>query len=205
MTVSGLIKNMTKIAITGHTAGIGHSLYNRLIGQHNILGFSRSNGYDLSEKSTVNQIISASADVDIFVNNAYGNARQLDLGLQWANKNAHRSVLLINIGSLLCYVNDIEFPTNIKEYIKNKLLLRRMSYIVNQWNKSIQISLVELGFVATNFSTSKEFYSIVQNHLTDEHIIQPETAARRIEYVINQWIHGTHIPEMSVAFNHDKI
>ena len=37
-----------KIAITGHTKGIGKALYDNLSQQHEVEGYSRSNGFDIS-------------------------------------------------------------------------------------------------------------------------------------------------------------
>ena len=69
-----------KIAITGHTSGIGKCLYNLLTAQgHEVVGFSRSNGYDLAVPATVGNIVKQAKDYDVFINNAYYNLTQVDL------------------------------------------------------------------------------------------------------------------------------
>lgn len=63
-----------KVAITGHTSGIGKSIYDYFLEQNNdVLGFSRSNGYDISIKKNRTNICNLSENFDIFVNSAYNN------------------------------------------------------------------------------------------------------------------------------------
>ena len=66
-----------KIAITGHTQGIGQALYQGWTKQgHDVGGFSRSNGYDISTDRGIDQIVSESIDCDVFVNNAYDASKK---------------------------------------------------------------------------------------------------------------------------------
>ena len=49
---------MKKIAITGHTRGIGKALVDRLDKQnYDIKGFSQSTGYNLQRDSTVKKVV----------------------------------------------------------------------------------------------------------------------------------------------------
>ena len=57
-----------KIAITGHTQGIGKCAFERL--SPNIIGFSKSTGYDITKFNDRKRIIEESKDCDIFINNA---------------------------------------------------------------------------------------------------------------------------------------
>ena len=86
-----------KIAITGHTSGVGKSLYDKLVGLgHTVFGYSRANGFDLSNKDQVAKLVKKIVyreninytkggfeyeddDVDVFINNAYYNWSQVDL------------------------------------------------------------------------------------------------------------------------------
>jgi short-subunit dehydrogenase len=63
--------NINKVAITGHTRGIGASLTQKLSSECNVLGFSRSNGYDISKDEDLIRIIDETLDCEVFVNNAY--------------------------------------------------------------------------------------------------------------------------------------
>lgn len=60
-----------RICITGHTSGIGLSLYNKLKQQHTVIGYSRSNGYNIRYEGVRKKIISETIGFDIFINNAY--------------------------------------------------------------------------------------------------------------------------------------
>jgi NADP-dependent 3-hydroxy acid dehydrogenase YdfG len=55
-----------KVAVTGHTSGIGKAIYEKY--QPNSVGFSRSNGFDITKD--IKKILKACKDCDIFVNNA---------------------------------------------------------------------------------------------------------------------------------------
>lgn len=61
-----------KIVITGHTNGIGKALYDELSKEHEVRGFSKTNGYDISNPDH-RQII-AFSDYDVFINNAYNHS-----------------------------------------------------------------------------------------------------------------------------------
>lgn len=64
-----------KIAITGHTSGIGKSIAD-LYGSENVLGFSRSNGYDINSEEIIDKIIAESSSCDTFINNAFHSTSQ---------------------------------------------------------------------------------------------------------------------------------
>ena len=63
-----------KIAITGHTAGIGAATMKLLKEQgHDVHGFSRRNGWDFTDKQTRIEFVEELDDgkFDCFINNAY--------------------------------------------------------------------------------------------------------------------------------------
>ena len=84
-----------KIAITGHTRGIGKAIAD-LLPEHEIIGLSRSNGYDITD---VKKIVDAAKDCDIFINNAYHEFDQEKilkaLNIEWKNTDK----VIISIGS----------------------------------------------------------------------------------------------------------
>lgn len=67
-----------KCIVTGHTSGVGQAIYNHFLNKGwEVIGMSRSNGYDISLNQE--KIIAESQECDIFVNCAYAGTSQLDL------------------------------------------------------------------------------------------------------------------------------
>ena len=76
-----------KIAITGHTSGLGKTLAKELNKNHEIIGFSRKNIAIENYKKIVNKTL----DCDIFINNAHSYFYQTlllqEIFNKWKNKN----------------------------------------------------------------------------------------------------------------------
>lgn len=108
-----------KIAITGHTKGLGLELVNLLSIDHEIIGFSRSNGYDIEKFYDV--IVDKSLNCDVFINNAYSSNKQLDIFnrlMTYWGKDLTKTI--VNIGSRAKYIN---YVTASSIYAKNKRTL----------------------------------------------------------------------------------
>ena len=104
-----------KIAITGHTKGIGKALYSVFSENgHTVYGFSRSNGYDIS--TDFDSIIDRVKECDVFVNNAYYPVYQTQLLTKVYELWQDRDKTIINISSKQSRV-DIEWA---QEYINEK-------------------------------------------------------------------------------------
>ena len=57
-----------KIGITGHTKGIGKKISDYFLkNNHEVIGFSRSSGYDISKESDRKRIIAQINFLDIFL------------------------------------------------------------------------------------------------------------------------------------------
>ena len=88
-----------KVAITGHTKGIGQGFANYFKDQ-DVHGFSRSNGWDLTRKETCDALIHNLNDFDLFINNACIGDKQLylfdNIFKLWFNKNK----TIINVGCI---------------------------------------------------------------------------------------------------------
>jgi hypothetical protein len=68
-----------KIVITGHTSGIGKAIYDKFkeISCREIIGLSRSNGYDIDKD--FDKVVEAAIGAELFINNAYRDEQQLKL------------------------------------------------------------------------------------------------------------------------------
>jgi NADP-dependent 3-hydroxy acid dehydrogenase YdfG len=72
-----MIARVNKIAITGHTSGIGKAIFERMLSYgHEVTGFSRSNGFDIEHPDA---IIDAVRTSTVFVNNAHSSYAQVNL------------------------------------------------------------------------------------------------------------------------------
>ena len=102
-----------KIAITGHTNGIGQAFFN-YFQDHDIIGFSRSNGYNIADPASRSAILEQIADADMFVNNAYSNFNnsQLKLLTDVYNLWQNTDKIIVNISS--------RYTTGVEKYCKDK-------------------------------------------------------------------------------------
>jgi len=68
-----------KIVITGHTRGIGKAIYDKFteVSCHDIVGISRSNGFDID--ADFDKVVAEATGAEIFINNAYRDQQQLKL------------------------------------------------------------------------------------------------------------------------------
>ena len=90
-----------KIAITGHTKGIGKACYELLSQEHEVLGFSRSNGFDINDPEP---IFSSSKNCDVFINNAYCDTAQSTLFDMFFQAWEHSDKTIVNIVSKTMYL-----------------------------------------------------------------------------------------------------
>ena len=123
---------MIKYAITGHTSGIGKAIYEKL--SPNIIGFSRSNGYNITSNTDRKNILNDSKNVDVFINNAHDEYGQTDLLLDLFDKWKNLPKTIINVGSRI---------TEISLDLNHHYLLR---YQIQK--KSLKMTVLELqGYI----------------------------------------------------------
>jgi len=112
-----------KIAITGHTSGIGKAIFEALSTEHDVIGLSRSTGHDITSDLDKAKIIDKIYDCDVFINNAFDYVNftdaQTKLAKQmfdvWFGENKY----IMNVSSR---VNDFEGVRN-QKYADAKLSL----------------------------------------------------------------------------------
>ena len=114
-------------ALTGHTSGIGKCMYERL--SSSVIGFSLSNGYDITVKSNRQRIINESKDCDVFINNAPAGFFQtllfLELFQEWKN-NPNKTI--INVGSRIAEIKVLPYDRQeLLQYQAEKLILKEMT------------------------------------------------------------------------------
>ncbi len=91
-----------KVAITGHTKGLGKELYNRF---DDVKGFSTSNDYDVSDNYDRAKIINQIRDCDLFINNAHPFFDQTRLLFEVFDEWKYEDKTIVNIISRAKYDN----------------------------------------------------------------------------------------------------
>jgi len=112
-------KNKNKIAIIGHTKGIGKAIAD--ISKFEVVGLSRSNGYDLS--GNLENILNKLNDCEYIVINAYAGKSQLELLKRIYNKyqNENKKVAVITSTSGTYAGEDENVSSSLyKEYCQHK-------------------------------------------------------------------------------------
>lgn len=151
-----------KVAITGHSAGIGQALAKQFEDNgHELVGLSRRNGFNIR---SIPKIASMIEPCDIFVNNAQAGFAQTELLFemykQWEGKPGKK---IINISTCMTLSPVSTLPgIDMMEYRVQKIALeeahRQLVHLQN-WPKLI---LVRPGAVATQPNqTSPSPYSDV--------------------------------------------
>ena len=122
-----------KIAITGHTSGLGKSFFDLLTQQgHQVNGFSRSNGHDIRDYSVVSKIIKEIQDFDLFINNAKPDYVQSQIVYR-LSRDWHGTVL--SIGSKVV-INPPEWTdTFLLEYVTQKTALAHAHQMLEKISK----------------------------------------------------------------------
>jgi len=119
-----------KIAITGHTNGIGRAIYDKLKEEHSVVGFSPANGYNISNERSRNSIVEQAKNFDVFINNAFHKTGQTILLQEFIKIwNNCRGKLIVHISSKLILM-ELKIDKNIrgaesqgvkvKDYVKSK-------------------------------------------------------------------------------------
>lgn len=175
-----------KIAITGHSKGIGKALYDHLIYKgHTCIGFSRSNGYDLEEKQKL--IIKGSLSSDVFVNNAWKGYEQINiLTAMWEQWKYNENKTIVNISSLSKYPG---LSGNKSGYSAQKAALSHQAFLLMFQDPGRKCRMINInpGYVETDMT----------NHVKDANMLTALECAECIEWAITRPQH-VEIGELSV-------
>jgi hypothetical protein len=141
-----------KYAITGHTQGIGKGIFDRL--SPNCLGFSTTNGYDITRKIDRSNIIKQVQDCDVFINNASDSMGQtlmlIDLFYEWKDLNK----VIINVGSRIAEYKEPIWESKLLAYQAEKIMLKEMSLKLKDVS-NCKIEYKWFGYVGTEKILSK--------------------------------------------------
>lgn len=156
---------MKKIVVTGHSKGLGKAIANYFESDPNniVIGFSRTNGFNIANAEKRAEIVKASADADIFVNNAYNfhddsqTFMLQELYASWAGQNK----TIINISTVATITNN---PT---QYSVTKLRLDHFC-ISNTYNLPHIINL-KPGWIMVD-RVREEIGN--KNHMTTDRVIE---------------------------------
>jgi hypothetical protein len=128
-----------KIVITGHTYGIGKSIYDKFkeVSCREIVGMSRRNGYDIDKD--FDKIVEEASGAEIFINNAYRDKQQLKLFHALKNKVD----MMVVMGSISRFYPEL-IPT---QYVHDKQELAEACRLESIKPDSIPILHLDLGFI----------------------------------------------------------
>ena len=158
-----------KIGITGHTAGLGKAIHDRYF--PNVVGFSRSNGFDISLAADRKRIVESSMDLDVFINNAYSDIHQVDLLYELFDAWKDRDGIILNVSS-----NSSDGIKRTKhQYAVYKSALDKASEQVSRLPKRCRIFNIRPGYIDTPRVS----------HVTDKPKLGVEQMLGVIDFMIN--------------------
>lgn len=143
-----------KIAITGHTNGIGGALHTELTKRgHEMFGYSVSNNYNISDSNTKEEILSQLKKVDVFINNVYSPGDQTELLEKAIVEWEGQKKLIVNLGSKSIYADVV--PPHMQEYVEDK---KKQNAIIEKRKLKAQPQIMNLilGLVDTTMSHTLE-------------------------------------------------
>jgi nucleoside-diphosphate-sugar epimerase len=132
--------------LTGHTSGIGRAISERL--KWRVVGFSRSNGYDITNKDSRRTIIDESKDVDVFINNAQAGYAQVDMLIDIFMEWKDQTKKIINVGSTIVDHRLAANELYVLHYAAQKRALK--SVIDDMQGYNCEVTYVQFGYVGTD-------------------------------------------------------
>jgi len=157
-----------KIVITGHTSGLGKTLYETFSKNHEVIGLSRATGNDLNDG--VNSFLIN--DFDLYINNAHCKYFQTDLLYELFKQNKYRECTILNIGSVSADGN----KDTVNEYAIYKSSLEKACSQLQLIDTDCKIIHMKLGRMNTPMTEHrKEYPRMGTDYITNI-----------IEWIVNQ-------------------
>lgn len=128
-----------RIVITGHTRGLGKSIYDKFkeISCREIVGMSRSNGYDIEKD--FDRIVEEATGAELFINNAYRDSQQLKLFHALKDKVD----MMVVMGSVSRFYPEL-IPT---QYVHDKQALAEACRLESLNPNGIPVLHLDLSFI----------------------------------------------------------
>ena len=127
-----------KVVITGHTQGIGRALYESFTSaEWEVVGLSRSNGYDIDKD--FDQVVEAAAGADLFINNAYRDQQQTKLVNALKNK-VKKMIVMGSVSRLYPELIDTD-------YVHDKQALAEACRLISIDPNGIDLLHLDLSFI----------------------------------------------------------
>lgn len=160
------------LALTGHTSGIGRSIHDHFAERgFKVRGFSRSNGYDITDPGARSKLIQEIADFDVFVNNAHVQWAQTDLLYELFERWKNLDKLIINLGSKSSDgIKDFVHP-----YALSKKSLDEATLQLNQLKSRCRITTLKPSWVDT---------PAIRPYNVQDSKLDPLDVARMVEWVV---------------------
>jgi NADP-dependent 3-hydroxy acid dehydrogenase YdfG len=138
-----------KIAITGHSAGIGQALAAQWASQgHDIVGLSKRHGHNIRVIPKIADLIEP---CDIFVNNAQAGFAQTELLFEVAHRWKHTKKHIIVVSTMMTQSPVSNIPGLVMDqYRIQKLALEEAVQQLRHQHLGIRFTVVRPGNIATS-------------------------------------------------------
>jgi NAD(P)-dependent dehydrogenase (short-subunit alcohol dehydrogenase family) len=137
-----------KIAITGHTAGIGQALAKEYVARgHDIVGLSRREGNNIRNTPKICDQIEP---CDVFVNNAQAGYSQTELLFEMATRWAGTGKHIMIISTMMTQSPTSVLPgLDMSHYRVQKIALEEAARQIGHQNLGIGLTMIRPGDIAT--------------------------------------------------------
>jgi short-subunit dehydrogenase len=151
-------------ALTGHTRGIGQSLFERL--SPDVIGFSKSTGYDITRREDRDRILNESDHCDVFINNATDGFGQTELLMELFLRWKDRDKKIINVGSRIAEIVLPEKRIHLLQYSAYKKSLKAI--IPELQGYKCRVEYKWFGYVGTEDILKKYPHFTEKDYITLE-------------------------------------
>lgn len=181
-----------KIAITGHTRGIGQACAELLAQEHDIIGYSRSTGCDISALAFPKDYWSELDDCDVFINNAHHEDHQLRILEVLFERWQKQDKLIINNSSMIADLNDAT-DNDIGDYHDYQRWKRELNQRTEDyWNMAyvnadirIRVSTIYTGATQTELLDYGVSSGTLANVALGRELMQPMDVARAFKCIVD--------------------